>query len=118
MTEAEARARLERMIAPDMDPTLSTADVDDLIAIAKRPAPDGVVPSDAQWTPTWDLNAAARMGWEIKAGRAAASFDFGEDSQRFNRSQVHDACMAMARLYSTARGSVVVSSTTTPAPLP
>jgi hypothetical protein len=110
MTEAEAYARLERLVAPTIEPTLSTVEVQDLLASARRPDGDGVAPSEAAWVPTWDLDAAAADGWEIKAGRAAAGYDFGEDSQRFNRSQVHAQCMAMARLYRRGSGSVRVPS--------
>lgn len=110
MTEAEARARLERMVAPDMAPTLATEDIDDLMVGARRPDTSGLLPSDAEWTPTWDLDAAAARGWEIKAGLAAGDYNFAASGQRFDRSQVHDACMKMAALYTRGSGSSRVSS--------
>lgn len=51
------------------------------------------------WTPTWDLNAAAAGGWQIKAGKAAGRFDFTTDGQQFNRSMVVAACRAQAAEY-------------------
>lgn len=51
------------------------------------------------WTPTWDLNTAAAEGWELKAGKAAARFDFGTDGQTFQRSQVIAHCHRMAATY-------------------
>ena len=108
MTEGDARARLERMIAPDMEPTLSTEDVDDLMEIAKRPDADGNLPSSGDWAPTWNLDAAACAAWEVKAGRAAAGFRFSEDGQAFNREQIHTQCLAMARVYRRGAGSVYV----------
>lgn len=106
MTEAEARARLERMIAPDMDPVLTSADVDDLLTLAKRPDVDGLLPSDVEWTPTWSLDAAAAAAWEVKAGRAASGYRFSEDGQSFSREQIHTQCLNMAKLY--RRGSTSV----------
>lgn len=110
MTADEARARLERMVAPDMDPALATDDVDDLMVIAQIPDSCDRPPSDPDWIPTWDLDAAAAAGWEIKAGRAAGGFDFGEDGQRFNRSQIHTGCMAMVAVYRRGKSSTRVSS--------
>lgn len=41
MTEAQARARLQRMVSSTEDPTLSTVEVDDLLALARRADQDG-----------------------------------------------------------------------------
>jgi hypothetical protein len=53
----------------------------------------------AEWKPTWDLNAAAARGWELKAGKAAGRFDFGTDGQTFQRSQIIAQCNRMAGIY-------------------
>lgn len=110
MTEAEARERLERKVAHDIEPILSAADVDDLLEQSKRPDAAGLSPSDPDWTPTFDVDAGAALGWEVKAGRASAAFDFGEDGQRFNRSQMHEQCMAMAVHYRRGSASAPVRS--------
>lgn len=110
MTETEARARLERMVAPTLAPVLSYADVSDLMSVARRPDINGVLPSETGWVPTWDLDAAAAAGWEIKAGRVASEFAFSEDGQSFRREQVHAACLNMAKLYRRGTGSVLTQS--------
>lgn len=104
MTEADARAELVRKLAPDLEPTIPDADVDTLLATAKRPDSCGRAPSDPDWTPTWDTDAAAADGWEMKAGRALA-FDFSEDGQRFTPSQINKQCLEMAALYRRGSGS-------------
>ena len=53
----------------------------------------------APWTPTWAVNAGAARGWEIKAGKAAARYDFSAGTDRFNVNQIAANCLAMARQY-------------------
>ena len=53
----------------------------------------------AEWSPTWNLEAAAADGWRTKAAKAAGRFDFGEDGQQFSRSQVVAHCTAMAKRF-------------------
>lgn len=108
MTEAEARGRLERLVAPDAEPQLDVADVDELVERAKRPDSAGLSPTDPAWVPTWDLDAAAAIGWEVKAGRAASMFTFSEDGQSFRRNEIHESCKAMARMYRRGAGSVAL----------
>jgi hypothetical protein len=49
-SEAEGRARLERMVASATPPILSPAEIDDLMALARRPGPSGVDPdSEVGW---------------------------------------------------------------------
>lgn len=110
MTENEARARLERFVAPQVEPVLSGDDINDLLAAARRPDRVGRVPSDEAWLPTWDLDAAASAGWELKAGRAAGDFNVVIDGHAFSRKQVHDQCLAMAKLYRRGSGSVTTRS--------
>jgi hypothetical protein len=105
-----ARSRIARLTAAGTEPVLDQGDLDELARKARRPDTTGLPPAAADWASTYDLDAAVADGWEIKAGRAAAGYDFGEDSQRFNRSQIHDQCMAMARLYRRGSGSVRVPS--------
>lgn len=57
------------------------------------------IDNGAQWAPTWSLRLAAAIAWERKAAKAAGDYDFGTDGQSFNRSQVLDACLKMARRY-------------------
>lgn len=108
MTEAEARTELERRLAIDIEPTLSADDITSLLATARCPDAEDRVPSDEDWTPTWDLDYAAAAGWEMKAGRASGSFNFAEDGQQFSRIQIFNSCMEMAKLYRRGAGTVRV----------
>lgn len=109
MTEAEARGKLELMVLADSDPALSVAQVDDILTYARRPDTFGYIYVDAEWTPTWDLDAAAAEGWRRKAGLAAARFTFAEDSQRFDRAQIYAHCLSQAEQYARrSMGSIPV----------
>lgn len=99
MTEAEARARLERMTAAGSDPVLSGDELDDLLAMCRLADAAGRAPADPDWAPTWDLNRAAAEGWRWKAGKAAARFDADTDGTRLSRSQITEHCLAMAAQY-------------------
>lgn len=96
---AAARARLARMTDADTEPTLSGADLNDLVERAARADTSGLYRDDDAWTPTWDLNAGAAEGWARKASKAAANFNFAEDSQRFDRAQIYAHCAAQAKMY-------------------
>lgn len=52
MTPAQAKTRLGRMCASDTDPGLSSAELDELVVLARRADVDGLAPSDAGWEPT------------------------------------------------------------------
>lgn len=104
MDEATARVRLERMVASDQIPALTGTEVDDLIELAKRPDSDGVAINDPDWTPTWDLGAAAAEGWRWKAAKVAGHFDFGADGSNLSKSQVMDHCLRMAEVFATGAG--------------
>lgn len=110
MTEAEARGRIERMTASTTDPVLTTADVDQLVSIAKTTDPAGLESTDTGWVPTWDLARAAKNGWEWKAASTTGHFNFGADGQSFDREQVHAHCIAMVRHYSRGVGSVTLEA--------
>ncbi len=99
------------MVQSGGDPSLTVAEVDDLILRAKCADASGLLPSAVGWVPTWDLDYAAAEGWLIKAGKAAQQFNFAEDSQRFDRSQKHSQCLAMEARY---RNRVSASVRTSP----
>ncbi len=65
------KQKLKRIIAWDSDPTLSEAEIDGLLAGASLTDRGGLAPSSEEWTPTYDLNAAAMAGWLTKAARAS-----------------------------------------------
>lgn len=51
----------------------------------------------AKWTPTYDTFAAIGDGWEMKASMCVGNYAFSSDGQTFNRQQVYDHCMDMAK---------------------
>lgn len=52
-----------------------------------------------KWTPTWDMNAAAALAWQVKSGRASSRFNFTADGQNFQRAQLFDHCRQMERSF-------------------
>jgi hypothetical protein len=99
MTEAEARADLQRMTAWDSEPALTVADVDRLVVLAKRPDALGRNPSDPLWTPTFALRPAAAEGWRWKAAKAAALYDVAPAGSRFDRRQMYEHAVGQVREY-------------------
>lgn len=53
----------------------------------------------SRWASTWNLNAAAAAGWEMKAALVSGRFNFAADQQRFDRSQIHAMCLEQADRY-------------------
>jgi hypothetical protein len=94
-----ARNQLSRMTAADEEPTLDDAALDDLLYSAQLEDGDGIAPSEDDWTPTYDLNAAAAEGWRWKAARAASSYAFTMDGDFAERSILHLRCKEMAEMY-------------------
>ena len=62
---------------------------------------NGLAPLHEEWTPTYDLNAAAAAAWLIKASRAAAVVD--EPTAGMVTSKIFDNCRTMARLFAGKR---------------
>ena len=54
------------------------------------------IDAGSEWAPTWDLDYAAELGWEMKAGKVAGRFDFTTDGQTFRRGQFITHCHQMA----------------------
>ena len=98
-TSAEAFAAIYRMTQADSDPKLETDELSALLTLARRVDAFGLPPSDAAWTQTYDLNAAAAEGWRWKAGKAAGQYDWTSTLQQFKPSQIAAACLAQAKVY-------------------
>lgn len=110
LTEVEARARLEAMIQWTVEPPLTSAEVDRLLAMAKRADKDEITPATTGWTPTWDLNAGAAEGWRWKAGKVAGRFNANLDGAALQRAQIFGHCLKMASDYaSKVAGSMSVA---------
>ena len=85
-----ARDAIERLTAATVQPLLSTEDIDALVELAKCPDVDGYIPSDSNWTATWDIARAVLEGWRMKLGKASAMHNFNDGGVSLHRQQVFD----------------------------
>ncbi|CAN5485318.1 hypothetical protein BH10ACI3_BH10ACI3_23090 [soil metagenome] len=95
------------MTAWDTEPALSDDDLRELLAAAALEDANGLAPLNEEWTPTYDLRAAAAAAWLTKAGRAAATVEVDPPGSGIMTSKVFDNCRAMARLYAAKRNTSV-----------
>jgi hypothetical protein len=51
------------------------------------------------WTPTYDLHAAAADVWDEKAADAAKRFTFSADGASYNRNEVYRACVEQGQMH-------------------
>jgi hypothetical protein len=103
----DAKDTLKKLTAWDTAPALSEAELDALLEKASLMDSDDVKPSDAGWTPTYDINAAAAAGWMIKAGRASGLVEVDPPGSGIYTSKVFENCRAMARLYASKRSGTI-----------
>lgn len=87
------------MTAFAVAPTLADAEIDDLLIQFGLVDANGFEPLNEEWTPTYDLNAAAAAGWLIKAGRASELVEVDPPGSGIVTSKVFDNCREMARFY-------------------
>ena len=90
--------KLKKLTAWETDPVLTEDEVEELLAEAALEDKDGLAPVPEEWTPTYDLNAAAAAGWLVKAGRASSTTETEPDSF-YVTSKIFDNCCRMARIY-------------------
>lgn len=101
---ALARRFLERAIAHQTNPALDTATVDDLMTLATSLDADGVTPIFT----AADLNRAASMAWQTKAGLTSDQYDLGGGpGKTLTRSQWFDHCMQMSAAYAAGAMNVL-----------
>lgn len=86
------------------EPSLDNYDDDTLTDIVESfpmDDVDGNPPSDADWTPTYDMHRAAASVWDAKAALEADSYDFsaGVANATYKRSQRFTQALRMARHY-------------------
>lgn len=106
--------KLRRMIADSTSTTYSDDDLEDIIEGYPVLDSEGLDPEDDSWTATYDLNAAAAQIWEEKAAAFIGLYDFNADGGGFNRSQMYEQAMKMARHYHSRKR--VKTITTRPEP--
>lgn len=90
MTAAEARKYIERFTGWNYAPKLTEAEVDDLVLLARRPDAYGREPTDLNWVETYDVRAAAGIGWEWKLAKVVGGYDFTADGLTVSRSTMID----------------------------
>jgi hypothetical protein len=106
--------KLKKLTAWNTDPALTEPELDELLAAAALEDKTGLGPLHEDWTPTYDLNAAAASAWLIKAGRASSTTETEPDSF-YVTSKVFDNCCKMASIYR-AKGKVSLSVAESQAP--
>ncbi len=92
LTEAAARARLERAVKGT--PALVVADVDILMVIARVEEPTLEQP-----LPGYDIEKAAAVGWEWRAGQLAEQRSVGAEGAKAENQQKFAHAMEMVRYY-------------------
>lgn len=93
MDAATAQTFIELRLQPDVDPTLSDAEVLQLVDLAVTTDDDGNEPSDDEWLPTYSVRGCwygIAEGYLIKYGKAVGRFSFTTDGQTFTRNQTLD----------------------------
>ena len=101
----EPLEKLKQLTAWDIEPTLTEDDLTELLHTASLEDANGLAPLNEEWTPTYDLNAAASQGWLLKAAKAASMTD--EPTAGIVTSKIFDNCRSMARIYAGKRKASV-----------
>ena len=100
--------KLKTLTAWETDPALTETELDELLFGASLEDKEGRAPLDEDWTPTYDMNAAAATAWLIKAGRASSTTETDPESF-YVTSKVFDNCCKMAGIYR-AKGKLSIST--------
>ncbi len=101
-----ARTLLEKATAYDSAPVLTAAEVTTLLAQASSLNDAGATVYSGA-----NLNRAASIGWQWKAGKVAGYMTTAlPDGMKFNREQVYEHCLTMATRYGTGELSVIGTS--------
>ena len=96
MTEDVVRRRIEVFTQAGSEPKLSPEALEELVRMSKREDSSKRPPTDANWEPTWNINAAVALGWEMKAAAVVTDFDIRSADQDLSRSQMHEMCLKQA----------------------
>ena len=92
-------ATLRRMIVEPTTATYGDSLLSDYIERYPVMDEDGYEPEDDDWTPTYDLAAAASILWGEKAMQHVGEYKFSADGSTFDRDQVFKQCQAAARYW-------------------
>lgn len=114
--------QVRRMTAERTKNNYSDEDIQAYIEKHPLTDPYGYSPDDPQelydvnpdWTPTYDLNAAAADIWQEKASLNTEDFDFSADGASYSRSQKFQHAMQMARYYNARRSPKTITMQASP----
>lgn len=101
---ATAIARLKRVTAATVDPKMQDADIVDALVQYALVDSAGVLPGDAGWLETYDLNGAAAEVWGWKEAAASAMVAINADGSQLNLAQITDHCRSQKLYYQNQRG--------------
>ncbi|MEJ7624084.1 MAG: hypothetical protein WKF34_08815 [Pyrinomonadaceae bacterium] len=88
-------------------PALTEAELEAVLGAYAREDSNGLSVQNEEWTPTYDINAAASKAWLLKAARAASLVEIDPPGSGVVTSRVFENCRAMARIYAGKRRMTV-----------
>jgi hypothetical protein len=80
-------------------PEVQQAAVEQIVHRCALVDANGLLPSEEDWHPTYNVYAATATVFEVKAAKVANRFDFSTDGQTLNRSQMAAHFSAMAKMW-------------------
>lgn len=95
----EPLERLTLMLGGDNAPALGAEVIQSLLEDSAREDEEGRDPLDPEWEPTYDFDAAAAVGFQMKAAKVAGGYDFAVEGKSFSRSQAFEHFQQMARFH-------------------
>jgi hypothetical protein len=99
MATATCRAQIVDLANTSAYPALSETQLDRCVSQAARPDATGLLPSAAEWTPTYDVAAGVALAWRLKAGLAAALPNIKAGPQAFDFKGLSAGMLAQAELW-------------------
>lgn len=106
--------RVRRMTGEQFNTSYTDAEIQTIITQYPLVDSEGFSPDQINWTPTYDLNAAAASIWEEKASGRTQNFDFSADGGSYQRSQSYEMAMKQARHYRSKRSLKAIELETVP----
>jgi hypothetical protein len=104
--------RLARMTAAASEPILSEPEINDLLSMFAKVDKDGLLPTEDDWKPTYNLRAAAAEGWRWKSAKAAELISSDLDGDRMSSNQLFEHCQRMIKTYASSASPVVRTANT------
>lgn len=99
MLRTTALARLRLNVQPDADPVLTSDELDTILDLYALEDANGVAPLADGWLGLWDIRAASRKAWQVKAAKVVSDVDYDVDGAKYTQSQLTAHCLAQADLY-------------------